>query len=342
MWSNVRFVGRKRCLETVRRGSQHIWLQRPDNNSRSRKRYFQDTTASSRGRNETSATTLKKENKSENAEISTFMAMTPLEAVQSNLLAAHSALGGPWWSTLVVVTLGFRCALIPITVMQMRTMNALSSGPVGKHLSLLGKLYSNDLKKNPEDRAKLTKMYVQGYRKIFKLFDVNPFKVIAVPLTQIAFLATYIVATRDLITSGAIDLSDQGLFWFANLADRDPTLILPMAAVGLTYTSLEYSFGRTVLKPDEPVTLRFGDVVREVFQSILVFSVPLIAQLPAGVFMYWIPSSLFGMAQTFALRQPGVRSALGLNQPVASPKPVKVKQVGNKSQTPSLVLKKRS
>jgi len=151
-------------------------------------------------------------------------------------------------------------------------------------------------------------------RVIFKRFQINPLKLVAAPLAQISVLLTYIVATRDLLSNGALDLSNQGMLWFTDLSARDPTLILPLAAAYCTYSSLELSMGRTPppADPSKPPQIAMTDIVREVMQSVLVFSVPMIAQLPAGIFMYWIPSSLFGISQTLALRSNRIRGAVGL------------------------------
>jgi len=237
--------------------------------------------------------------------------MMPLEAIQTSLIASNAVLGGPFWCTLVACTLAFRTALVPLTLVQMHASVEVTTGPLGQILPLLNKLYNKDMMQGA-NRFKATRMYLKALRMTFKLHKVNPLKLVAVPLTQISVLITYVVATRSLMTSGQLDLSEQGALWFQDLAAPDPTMILPMVAVFSSYTALEYSFGRILPQPGVPMKATLGEIVRETLQTFLVFGVPLIAQLPAGVFMYWIPSSLFGMTQTFALRNNRVRSFAGL------------------------------
>ncbi|GBG29640.1 Mitochondrial inner membrane protein OXA1L [Hondaea fermentalgiana] len=188
-------------------------------------------------------------------------------------------------------------------------------GPVAGHMQHLGKLFTKELQEPGANRVRLAQLYVQGVRAIFRKFNVKPIALFAVPLTQIATLLTFVYATRHLVMHGALDLSDQGALWFMDLSAKDTTMLLPLVAVSLSYTTLERSFGRTVQVPGQPVSVTAGDVVREVLQAMLVFGFPFIAQLPSGIFMYWIPSSAFGFCQNTLLKLPSVRAALGLTDP---------------------------
>lgn len=239
-------------------------------------------------------------------------------AVQSSLLGLHGLTGGPWWTTLVAGTLVVRTCLVPVTLFQIKATQRMLGGAAVSHMQHLGKLYAKQLHERPKDRMVLSKLYVNGMRAIWKKFEVRPWQLVAVPLAQVAVLVTYVYATRDLISNGTLDLSDQGVLWFSDLGVPDATFLLPMLAVYCTHSALELSFGRTEQPPgpqDGPPAISAGDVARELLQHMLVFGFPFIAQLPAGIFMYWIPSSLFGIAQTLLLRRPAVRQVLGLPKP---------------------------
>jgi hypothetical protein len=64
--------------------------------------------------------------------------------------------------------------------------------------------------------------------------------------------------------------------------------------------------------------LRF---LKDNLQLLLILGAPVSSTLPAGVFVYWLTSSLFGHAQHFALKSPGVRAALGFPPMLAPPSP---------------------
>uniref|UniRef100_A0A7S2RLY3 Membrane insertase YidC/Oxa/ALB C-terminal domain-containing protein n=1 Tax=Mucochytrium quahogii TaxID=96639 RepID=A0A7S2RLY3_9STRA len=250
---------------------------------------------------------------------------SPMALIQSGILGVHSILGGPWWSTFALCTVAFRTCLIPVTIMQMKTMSAIFGGPVGYHMHNLNALYSKEVKScKPHEnskKVKLTKLYFSGIRKIFKKYKVNPLKIMAVPILQSIVLITYVFSTRGLIENGLLDLSNEGMLWFTNLSTRDSTLILPLIAVATTYTSLEFSLTQPTRKdldgniiPNEPSSL---ETLRNVLQYLMVFGLPFISQLPSGVFMYWIPSSLFALGQTIVFRSIQVRKAIGLPIPRA-------------------------
>ena len=49
----------------------------------------------------------------------------------------------------------------------------------------------------------------------------------------------YAYAIRDLINSGKIDLTNEGLFWFKDLSSADETFILPLLAVAGSYSLVQ-------------------------------------------------------------------------------------------------------
>jgi len=236
----------------------------------------------------------------------------PIDLVQAGLVGLNHVTGGPWWSTFMIGTISFRLLLVPVTVWQIKSVRNLMTGPAAVHLRQLSMLYAKEVEKTPQKRFGLTRIYLRGVGAVFRKFKVNPVKFVAVPLTQIAALVTFIVATRRLISDGALDLTDQGMLWFNNLGARDSTMILPLLAVGLSYSSLERNLGRTVQHEGEAPKITFGDGFREVLQTFLVFGFPFIAQLPSGIFMYWIPSAMFGNVQSRALKSQRIRDALDL------------------------------
>lgn len=59
-----------------------------------------------------------------------------------------------------------------------------------------------------------------------------------------------------------------------------------------------------------PSATPLQQTLTRVFRTFCVLMVPVAAQVPAGLTLYWAASSLLGLAQTLALRYPAVRRAL--------------------------------
>jgi YidC/Oxa1 family membrane protein insertase len=98
---------------------------------------------------------------------------------------------------------------------------------------------------------------------------------------------------------------NEGGFWiFSDLTIKDSSFILPVTALTLSYLAFEISF----------IMSKKGGmlVFKNILQSMLILSVPLVLPLPAGVFCYWIPSSLFTVTQTLLLQTKTFNQILGI------------------------------
>ena len=110
---------------------------------------------------------------------------------------------------------------------------------------------------------------------------------------------TFVYSVRDMIiNSGNYALMDGGILWFVDLASKDMTFALPATAATLTYLGIDLAFGGPNGKNP---TL---GMIKDGCQCAIICSLPAVAALPAGVFCYWIPSTLFAIAQTQIIRRP--------------------------------------
>lgn len=134
------------------------------------------------------------------------------------------------------------------------------------------------------------------------LHDVQVSKILAVPLANFAVFASFIYSIRDMVLRDPTETMDiGGMLWFVDLTIKDSTFFLPFSALGLSYLALDLA-----LKPHGNVLLYLKDF----FQSLMIISIPVILPLPAGIFFYWIPSSVFTIAQTQLLKQAAFRRLL--------------------------------
>eukprot|EP00924_Labyrinthula_sp_SR-Ha-C_P001601 augustus_masked-scaffold_18-processed-gene-2.2-mRNA-1 protein AED:1.00 eAED:1.00 QI:0/-1/0/0/-1/1/1/0/310 len=179
----------------------------------------------------------------------------------------------------------------------------------------------------------LTKDLINGQRLIWKDFGAKPSKAVVGPVLQLSIFVTYALSIRDLVYQNKLDLTTEGALWFLDLMNKDEYFVLPLAATASSYYLIEIAFkakGNKTEKGEQPRQIRlvdkppkgkkirkrpkltapstpppenqgsgksFGPLVGNGLQYMLLFLFPLTASLPSAVFMYWLPSSFFGIAQ---------------------------------------------
>lgn len=223
-----------------------------------------------------------------------------MEPIQNSILSLHNMSGSPWWLTIVSSTLVVRTALFPLVRYQI-----LASRKLGKaipEVNFLFQLFANRMAAIPssqiQEKISVLSVFLNGVRACFVVHQVNTFELIFYPIVNFAIFASFVFSIRDLVINGdeSLNLTDGGIAWFYDLSEKDKTFILPMVALCSSYMAVEIAVSNSKGK----LILLFKDVL----QSLLLLSAPFVHNLPAGVFCYWIPNSLFGIAQSLALRNP--------------------------------------
>lgn len=107
-----------------------------------------------------------------------------------------------------------------------------------------------------------------------------------------------------MIDDPALGLDMGGTLWFVDLTQPDPSLALPVLALVVSCVNLELVLGRRKEAQLRDVPDQLGTKgpplhrrIKSLLQGILLLSSPLVAHLPSGVFLYWIPNALYGTAQ---------------------------------------------
>ena len=101
-------------------------------------------------------------------------------------------------------------------------------------------------------------------------------------------------------------LAGTGALWFRDLNEMDPYMVLPLIAALLNY----YNLNRGITKENEHW---FVNRFRSFFSVLQFMHLPFTHKWPAGVFIYWICSSLFVFVQGWVLRQPRVLTKINPN-----------------------------
>jgi len=239
----------------------------------------------------------------------------PSPFIQSAMVNLQASSGLPWWATFASATLLVRSAMLPILRNQILATKKLAEAM--PELNFLLQLLKQRLNGIPhsqvDERVRIVAIFIKGVKACLVLHDISVLKMLFYPLFNISVFVTFIYSLRDMIKSGidgdVVSLQEGGLLWFSDLTSKDTTFLLPLSALGLSYTSLHVAFsGQGGLANQGRVVLFMCDIL----QSLVLISMPFVLTLPCGVFAYWIPSSLFGIFQTLALRQPFVQKLLRL------------------------------
>ena len=238
-----------------------------------------------------------------------------LSTVQTVLESAHTWSGLPWWATIFAGTIALKVGVFPLTVFQLRnTRRMVDAQP---DLQKLRTAFSGALGRHARadalERSSKYLLYARGMRAIWAKHECHPSKSFAVALVQIPLFVSFFWGCRTMVRAGDASFATEGLLWFPDLTSHDPTHVLPLTCLALTYCSLELALGPLakasgdgVDGADKSLTWRLKDTA----QVALIVASPAIAYFPAGIFMYWLPSSMLGMVQSAALATPEVRAAL--------------------------------
>lgn len=233
-----------------------------------------------------------------------------IEAIQDFLNGIRDTIGLPWWACIALTTLTFRLAVLPLNIALIR--NSARLAVIRNELDSNAKLIQETEQEyvdrvhgnkettqvNQEEVAKdLENSRLDAAARIdalFKKHKCNPLFNIASPILMAPlFLSVWMSVER-------ICLHDpnalvEGLLWFPNLAVPDPTFLLPMLS-GLTWL-VTIEMGCDTPRTENMKLLRSG------LRFLAAVMVPVTSAIPSGVFVYWITSNLFSMAQIIILQR---------------------------------------
>lgn len=236
--------------------------------------------------------------------------------IQEGLLMMKTNTGMGWVGTFAFSTVLVRASLLPLVRFQILESQKLAKAM--PELNFLVQLLRERLNttsgdglsaKRREEVQKTLSIFNKGVNACLKLNDVSLLRIMAPPLVNVGMFITFVVSVREMIRGGSIpDMDSGGLWWFEDLTVSDNTMLLPLIAVSTSYTALELGFHSRGGGSDEGEGAHKGGgrmlvTIKDILQTVLCMSVPVVTQLPAGIFAYWIPSSLAGMVQTFVVRQ---------------------------------------
>ncbi|RMX63521.1 hypothetical protein KXD40_005664 [Peronospora effusa] len=197
----------------------------------------------------------------------------------------HSTTGLPWWATIIVTTVAVRTVFFPVTVLVMR------------HSAKM-KLFQPDMEKlreemdaNPTKDGDSALEFQKKYKALMKKHDVNPLKSILAPLAQN-------------ISKYFPEYAHEGVGWITDLSVADSTMALPVISSALMVASVE--LGENAVSGEMKDKMKFG------MRCFAVMMVPLTMNFQSGIFVYWVTSNMYTLAQTALLRLNCVKRALNI------------------------------
>ncbi|KAE8877744.1 hypothetical protein PF005_g22033 [Phytophthora fragariae] len=234
-----------------------------------------------------------------------------VQGVQSALEAVHTTTGLPWWATLMLSGVTVRAAIFPFYVFQIQAMQRLMQARPDFSKLYSAYKYARTFTPSSDPKGHLDAILLgrQGVKAVMKKYNTRPVQTV---LGTIAYVPVFILmaySARDMVRSGNFaGFESGGLLFWKNLMETDSTFILPVLAAASTYGNLEVSIRKKS---------SFWTQVLQLGQYGSIFAVPFLANLPQGVFFYWLGASWSSMAQTIAMDNNNFRRRLGLKPRIA-------------------------
>jgi len=210
----------------------------------------------------------------------------------------HVAQGYEWWMAIVGATIFMRTVTFPLVVMQMR--NTARMQLAKPELEAL----QAKMKTNPSQDPELATAYYQEMQRVWKKYDVNPFKSFApILINAPVFISFYFAISK--MASGVPSFTTGGPSMYPDLSIADPTYSLPILSSLTFLASVELG---TVegMQTSQSVQMKWF------LRALAIAMVPLTASFPQGVFVYWITSNIFSGVQTTFTRNKAFKSAMGI------------------------------
>lgn len=246
---------------------------------------------------------------------------TPVNIMQDGLLYFHELTGMTWWATIVTATILIRSLVtLPLSIYQNFILAKV------ENISLELKDMVNELKKETAIAKKAYKLtdkqaiilYKRSMKKQWNNLIVrdncHPLKASLLIWFQLPVWVCMSFALRNLVGMADADpaalvtfmeLSAGGIGWIPNLTEPDHSWILPVA-FGLTNLSIIEIQRLSKLRNPSKLYNLFTNVFR-VFTIIMI---PVAANVPSCMCLYWMTSSSIGLVQNMVLLSPSLRRKL--------------------------------
>ncbi|KAJ3121782.1 Cytochrome c oxidase assembly protein cox18, mitochondrial [Nowakowskiella sp. JEL0407] len=229
-------------------------------------------------------------------------------ALSTRLLSfVHSDLSLPWYLSIISSTLLLRTTItFPIALIQRNRVDRLRS--LSAILKAWESSYRKQVLRNPIPDAlrekELNRLYSLKTKQLFKQYNCQPYQTFILPWTQIPLflcmslslrkMAAYPVPFTWLVGENPLfpvdGFTTGGVAWFLDLTVADGLLVFPFVLGFSNFLNVEINRFGIPLTSNQKIVHNF-------FRVLALSMIPLAAQMPMGVTLYWTTSSLFSLWQ---------------------------------------------
>lgn len=218
-----------------------------------------------------------------------------------------AAMEMPWWVAIMGITLSVRTALFPAMVWMEGIQMKLKV--IQPELDRIKEKYPGVYQ---GDMASQEGLKAES-QALFARHNMNPLSgLVLLPLgvTQLFVFGTFFFSLRYLSEAKVPSMMTGGALWFPDLTLPDPTFGLPILAAATMLISVEAG------AMDSPGS---GSTMKNAMRAMSVSFLLMGPYFPSSLFVYFISSNIFTVAQSSMMSSPAFRRSVGLPP---RPKPV--------------------
>ncbi|ORY77829.1 membrane insertase OXA1/ALB3/YidC [Protomyces lactucae-debilis] len=236
----------------------------------------------------------------------TRSATSPLDVAHVALQTVHAATGASWAATIPLVTLGISVLTIPIAVRSRRNQIRLAAlrPLVQAQQATLAKQARATAIDTRSFQRELKRLQRDFRRTLHKRHGVNLLSILALPALKIPLWLCFSFTLRsmagmDIPFLEGVETEEgfkvEGLLWMQDLTRPDMMLSLPVlfGLANLLNVELNSAKGASLL----------GRVLGNIGRCLAIVFIPIAAQMPAALCLYWTTSAVFTLAQNLVLNQ---------------------------------------
>lgn len=223
----------------------------------------------------------------------------PTYLVMQAIDSLHTAIGVPYWESIVLITLAVRIALIPMSILQLKTTATL--GKIKPEIDKLQAEMLADPDKSIETRVK----YETRVKSLFKEHDFKPMRM-WLPFMQLPIFVGFFVGIKEMGDYFPAFKSG-GIMWFTDLSAADPTYILPVVNAVTMLAMFEIGMANsTQQNPQQALIMQWT------MRAASLAMVPLMISMPNGLFIHWAANNIFTIGQSALLAREDVKKYFGI------------------------------
>ena len=152
--------------------------------------------------------------------------------------------------------------------------------------------------------------YSMKMRDLFRKYECNPLKSLAVPFIQAPVFMSMFFGLRKMPDYFPNELANGGMYWFPDLTNADPLHILPIASAAMFIGMMEV--GKEQMLAGNP---QQGPLMLNAFRGLGLIMIPITWNFTSAIFCYWCTNNLVSFGQSVLFKNPAMRKTLGIWDP---------------------------